>query len=388
MNRRRFLGIGAAAGLAFAQKKPREEAVTAAATRAATPRVSIVASNFRGSEEHDGTKIPGLTDPRPMDAELTAAQIEAMVCKALDLGSPVQGGIASIISPDDWVVIKTNIASCHGLGPEAHDGGAHQPYLAGSVADLRVVNSLLQYLVEHKCGARITIAEGSAEWLPVERSKSAVDGWTSTWGGAFGGLSYRGMVDDFARRYSGIRFEIVDLNFDQSVDLPVPGKSSRQYTIPKTIQQCDRLISVAPLKTHSLMGVSLSMQNYFGIAPGAKYGFPKDALFKLGPPDDVLLDLFSYHPADYAIAGGCWGIEGGAPEARSVHHNVIVAGASALSVDAVAAGVMGFSPASLPYLNLAEKRGFGVADPDVIWIRGNDIDEARRAFKKPSSFPG
>jgi uncharacterized protein (DUF362 family) len=100
----------------------------------------------------------------------------------------------------------------------------------------------------------------------------------------------------------------------------------------------------------------------------------------------VLVDLFSFHPADYALLGGSWGVEGDgphAPGARSVHHNVIIAGANADSVDAVAAAVMGFKPASLPYLAMAEKRGFGVADPDVVWIRGNDIEEAHKEFQKP-----
>jgi len=54
--------------------------------------------------------------------------------------------------------------------------GAHHPYLAGTVTDLRVIQALVEYMTEHKYGPRITIAEGSGEWLPVERSKSPVDG--------------------------------------------------------------------------------------------------------------------------------------------------------------------------------------------------------------------
>jgi hypothetical protein len=107
-----------------------------------------------------------------MDAELTREQIKAMVVRAIELGSPIKGGMGSIIGPEDWVVIKPNIVSCYGLGPDVHDGGAHHQYLGGSVTDLRVIQSLIQYLVDHKCGARITIAEGSGEWLPKDRSKS------------------------------------------------------------------------------------------------------------------------------------------------------------------------------------------------------------------------
>jgi uncharacterized protein (DUF362 family) len=102
-----------------------------------------------------------------------------------------------------------------------------------------------------------------------------------------------------------------------------------------------------------------------------------------------MIDLFSYHPADFALAGGCWGLEGDGPDgpgASSVHHNVVIAGARAISVDAVAAAVMGFNPAGLPFLALGDRKGFGTSELDAIWTRGNDIDEARRNFRKPSRW--
>ena len=132
---------------------------------------------------------------------------------------------------------------------------------------------------------------------------------------------------------------------------------------------------MAPLATSEQTGVSLSVANYWGIAPGAHYGFPKTGLLKLGPPDEVLLNLFSYHPADYAIVGGAWGVEAGG---RPVHHNVLVAGANAVSVDAVGAAIMGFDPAKVAHLALAQRRGFGDADLGPIWTRGNEIEQARR----------
>jgi uncharacterized protein (DUF362 family) len=107
------------------------------------------------------------------------------------------------------------------------------------------------------------------------------------------------------------------------------------------------LITIAPLKTDSVTGVSLSVKNYLGIAPGSKYGFPKAGLLKLGTPDEVMIDVFSYHPSDFTIAGGCWGVEGDGPDgpgASSVHHNIVIAGVKAVCVDAVGAAVMGFNP--------------------------------------------
>ncbi|MBM3746634.1 MAG: DUF362 domain-containing protein [Acidobacteria bacterium] len=397
MQRRRFLSLGLAASLAAAQQKPtqKEEAVTAGATADESPRVGIVRSDFTGSEDHDGTQIPGLADLQPTDKELTDAQLEAMVRKALEIGSPRQGGLPSLVAPDDWVVIKPNIETCHGLGPETRDGGAHHPYIHGSVTDPRIVRTLIAFLLQNKCGRRFTIAEGSGQWLPKEKSKSLVDGWSTDWGGAYGGWSYRKMVEDFSVRYPGIRFELVDLNFDETVELPVPegglakNNPGGTYHIPKTIQQCDRLISVAPLQTHSRTGAALSITNYLGIGPGSKYGFPKEGLHKLGTLDEVAVDLFSYHPAEYAILGGMWGLEGDgphAPGARSVRFNVIIAGANAVAVDAVGAAMMGLDLGRIQHLRLAERKGYGGWDLPLIWTRGNDVDESHRVFRPPAGW--
>jgi uncharacterized protein (DUF362 family) len=237
-----------------------------------------------------------------------------------------------------------------------------------------VVRSLIEFLVEHKCGARFTIAEGPDGGQPSERSKAGVNGWSTEWGGEFGGLSYDKMIREVSQKYSKIAFDRVDLNFDEAIPLPLHGKTLT-YFVPKTIQQCDRVITVAPLATSEQFGVSLGVANYWGIAPGAHYGFPKTGLLKLGQPEEVLVDLFSYHPADYAIVGGGWGVEGGG---RSVHHNVLLAGTNAVSVDAVGAAIMGFEPTKVAHLALAQRRGFGVADLGPIWTRGNEIEQARR----------
>jgi len=199
--------------------------------RGHNPSRGIVLSSFTGSEDHDGTKIQGLADPSPVDADLSAGQIDAMLRKAISLGTTRRGGLASIVASDDWVVIKPRIQT--------------DPYLRGSVTDLRVVRSLIEFLVEHKCGARFTIAEGP-------ESKAAADGWTS----------YDNMIRELSRKYPKLAFDRVDLNFDEAIELPLRGKALA-YFIPKTIQQCDRIISVAPLATSERTGVSLSVANYW-----------------------------------------------------------------------------------------------------------------------------
>lgn len=385
MRRREFLSLPAAGALLAQQKK--QDEVIATATQDTTPRVSIVLSSFKEGADHDGTRLPGLNDPRPADADLSTDQIQAMVRKAIDLAALRAKTFADAVQEEDWVVIKTHIPTCYGL--DEQDGRKLPPYIPGTVTDPRIVRAVIHYLVEHKKGLRFTLVEGSPYWMPAERAKSATDGWSTDWGGTFGGLSYRTMIDELSRAHRGIRFEILDLNFAETVELPAPANPGKTYAVPKVIQQCDRLISIAPLKTDASTGVSLSMKNYLGIAPGSKYGFPKDGLGKMGKPDEVIVDLFSYHPADFAVLGGSWGIEGEGPEgpgAASVHHNLVLAGMAAPCVDAVAATLMGFDPTSLPFLRLAEEQGFGIHDVAMIWTRGNEIEEAKREFRKPKDW--
>jgi uncharacterized protein (DUF362 family) len=380
VGRREFLSL-LAAWPALAQQK--QDTVIATATQDQTPRVGIVLSSFAGGEEHDGTKLAGLPDPRPVDADLDEKFIDVWVRKAIEMGSTRAAELRQMIEPEDWVVIKTNIS--------ASGGGTGLKFMPGSITDLRVVRAVLRYLGEHNCGARISLVEGSEYWQPAERAQGGVDGWSSDWGGAFGGLSYRSMIQELSKQFPKIRFEIADANFAPSSDLPGPGRTGAPvYTIARVLQQCDKLISIAPLQTDRRTGVALTFHNYVGFAPGSKYGFPKEGLWKLGAPEQVVVDLFNFHPADFCILGGPAGLEGDAPDGggrSTVRHNLLVTGAKAVSVDAVAAALMGYDPATIPYLQLGEELGaYGTSQVDYVWTRGDEIDKARRPFRKPSGW--
>jgi hypothetical protein len=331
MFRRSFLMTGAGALAALAQQNPGDkkpdDTHVAGATQDPTPRVGIVLSSFKQGEEHDGTKIPGLTDPQAPGADLTPAQLDAMVRKAIDLAAGRHAEFWETVEPEDWIVVKT-----------------------GSRTDPRIVGGAISYLAERKRGLRFTVIDR----LPQ--------------GGEWG-QEYRKLVSDLGTNFSGVRFELLDLNTAPTSDLPVPDRPRVTYGVPKIVPQCDRLISIAPLATDPALGVSLSVGNYANIST------------KPVATNEALIDLLSYRPADLALVGGCWGVEG---DGTPVHHNVLISGMKAVAVDSVAASVMGFKPADLPYLALGKNRGFGSWDPDEIWIRGNEIEEARREFKKPA----
>lgn len=297
MLRRNFLLTGAGAMVAFAQQKQEEkkdeDTTIAGATQDPTPRVGILLSNFKEGEEHDGTKITGLKDPQPPGAELTAAQFEAWVRKSIDLGSRKSAEVYQVIEPEDWIVLKT------------------QPR-----TDPRIVGIAISYLAEHKRGLRFTV---------VDRLAQGAD-WTP---------EYRKLAADLSAKFPKIRLELVDLKTAAMADVAVADRPEATYSIPKIIQQCDRLITIAPLATDPKLGVSLSVGNYANLAA------------KPATTDEGLIDLLSYRDADLALVGGSVGYEG---DGTQVRHNVLISGMKAVAVDSIAASVMGFKPADLPYL--------------------------------------
>jgi uncharacterized protein (DUF362 family) len=355
--RRGLLGLAAPA--AWAEEKPLHESVTASATRDSVPRVGVVMSSFRGGQEHDGTKIPGLAEPRPPDAELTDEQLDALVLKALDLGllnrRPRRLSEEGDTSKD-WVVILVR----------GEDGPP------GSGTDPRVVRTVVRSLVEHGRGKRFTIARGSAGRL---------NGFSGEW---------PKLAGDIRRTAPAARIELLDLNDDEWIEAPTFDRCfasrnpSGAYAVARTIRECDMLVSVAPLATDPLTGVGLAASNFWGIAPGGRYGYPKDKLLALGTPEEVLLDLYLHRPSRFNVLSGTTAVEG---EGDSpLRHNVVVAGSSTTAVDAVGAAVMGFEPEKLPLLGLFEKRGQGIRDIYSIWTRGNEVEEVVRKFRRPARW--
>ena len=148
----------------------------------------------------------------------------------------------------------------------------------------------------------------------------------------------------------------------QMLEMPVEGRvfntqnPTGLYKIPRALRECDKLISLAPLATHPAAAIALTFLNYLNFSPNPP-----------GNPALAALDIFSFHPADYAILAP-------SPNPR---HNVLIAGNNATAVDAVGGAVLGLDSASIPHLELAAQRGYGVNEAYSIWTRGEEIDEVK-----------
>lgn len=356
------------------ENKPREW-VTTTASRDTAPRVGLIPSFFKGGEEMDGRKIRPLSQPAPLTAALSAGQLEDMLRLAVELGGGRRGGLATAIGSDDWVVVKVSMAQCPG------SAGFH----AGTVTDPRLAGALLRYLAARRLGKRFSIVEA----LPCQPGAGAASLWDSTWEGKFDGVSYRSLVNSLSKQYPALRLELIDLHRVPALQMPVEGRVfSKQnpdglYRIPRILRECDKVISIAPLATMAGPGVALSLINYLSFFLD---GRQTPAAGRLTEASEMAVDLFSFHPAEYAIVGGSLAAEADGPaslQTRMRRYNVVIAGTNAPAVDAVAAAVMGFDSTTIRHLELAVQRGYGLNDAYSIWTRGAEIDEVKAEFQRP-----
>ncbi|UCE19040.1 MAG: DUF362 domain-containing protein [Gemmatimonadota bacterium] len=313
----------------------------------------------------------------PLESDLTYEQVDAVTRLAVQRA----GGLDSIIQPGDWVVLKPNIVTFYG---QPHPDG----WIRGQDTDLRVIRSLIQQLIEEGDASRITVAEGGV-WRRTEdrRCSEETDGWKVHWP-HFGNLSYEDMIAELDAMYAAVHIDLVDLNYDDyTSNVPVPGGGFAldSYSVPNTILNCDRLISVAAMKTHHRTGVSLTHKNYVGIAPAQVYG--AGGWSKWGLPHDmierVVCDLFSYHPADLGLIECFWGTEGYGPQwGNPIKRNMVLASTDPVAVDAVGAYIMGFNPWDIDHLHWSHNKGYGFNDLNNIILNGSEWDAIMHDFEK------
>lgn len=180
----------------------------------------------------------------------------------------------------------------------------------------------------------------------------------------------------------GVRF--VDLNRDDLVLTPLAGGYSTIGSLwaPKTIADAGLLVSMPKLKTHHWTTVSLSLKNLFGIVPGSRYGWPKNILHWHSIPLSILALQATFKPG-FAIVDGVVGMEGDGPVLGTpVPAGVVVMGSEGVSVDTVAAEVMGIPAADVDHLRFAGFTGLGVTDLGRIEILGTPLAAARRRFQR------
>jgi uncharacterized protein (DUF362 family) len=184
--------------------------------------------------------------------------------------------------------------------------------------------------------------------------------------------------------FAGFESMFTDLNLDEvsSVTLSKPVSRLRQIYLPRTALGADLIVSMPKMKTHHWVGATLSMKNFFGLIPGAVYGWPKNILHWAGI-DECIADLHTAFSRHFALVDGIVGMEGNGPiQGRPKAAGVIVAGSDMVAVDATCCRIMQIDPARIEYLKLAG----GAPEESQVRQLGESIESVRTPFELLPKF--
>ena len=185
-------------------------------------------------------------------------------------------------------------------------------------------------------------------------------------------FNYRHILDEF-----GIRMIDSSLPPFATYEVPEGGCMFDRYTLNGIFAEADEFISIAKLKNHAFMGVTLTLKNLFGLPPMIPpEGRSRSYFHHLIRLSYVLPDLglitrpcLNIVDALTGQSGREWGGEGRIA-------NALIAGDHPVATDACCTHLMGHDPqADWPtppfrrdrnHLLIAAQRGFGTVDLDEI----------------------
>ena len=148
----------------------------------------------------------------------------------------------------------------------------------------------------------------------------------------------------------------------------------------RTVLTSDFIVSMPKVETHHWAGVTLSMKNLLGVAPGTAYGWPKNLLHWNGI-DQSIIDTDAAVPAHFVIADGIIGMEGNGPPLQGSPRNLgrIVLADDPVAADFVSTRLMGLNPLRVNYLaQAAEFLGNGT--PERIVHLGEGLPTTMQPF--------
>ena len=185
-------------------------------------------------------------------------------------------------------------------------------------------------------------------------------------------FNYRYILDDFGVRY-------VDSNLPPFATYDVPGGGCMfdRYLLNAIFAEADEVVSIAKMKNHAFMGITLTLKNLFGLPPMIPpEGRTRSYYHHLIRLSYVLPDLGLITKPRLNIVEaltGQWGREWGG-EGRIC--NALMAGDHPVATDACGMTLMGHDPHSdwptppfrrdRNHLLIAAKRGFGTVDLNEI----------------------
>ncbi len=187
------------------------------------------------------------------------------------------------------------------------------------------------------------------------------------------------------------KVKLVDLNAGPSKNYYVFGREQNPQPVRIISSFFDPdvyVISLARMKTHDCVLVTLSLKNVLMAAPLNDYKrSDKGYLHGPAPAVNDILHFNLFHLAhkvwpDLAVIDGFEAMEGDGPAwGTPFEAKVGLASTDPLAADMVAAKIMGFDSQKILYLRAMREGGLGQGDPEKISLLGTPIDQCLYKFK-------
>jgi len=259
--------------------------------------------------------------------------------------------------------------------------------ILGSISDKRIL--IKPNIVLADCAACVTHVDAMRAVLDFlsPHVKSQILIGESSVHNTTEGFKYNG----YLRLEKEYNAKLMDLNLDKfqyRYVLGLDNKPSRIRIINTFLDPDFYVISVARMKTHNYVFVTLSIKNVIMASPLNDYKkSDKGLMHQAGPARHDLLHYNMFHIGqevfpDLAVIDGFIGIEGNGPAwGAPIASHVALASRDAVAADITATRVMGFDPRIVNYLNAMAEAGMGQGDTDKIQLLGTPLEQCITKYK-------
>jgi uncharacterized protein (DUF362 family) len=274
--------------------------------------------------------------------------------------------------------------------------------IAAAIGNKRVIVKPNNVIIDRPlCASHADNLEGILEFLKSIGKTNVAIAESPANGSALDGFANYG-YNKFAGKYGAKLINLDTEGFEvlQCIDekdfQPHPCRMSKLMLDPNNY-----IISAAKLKTHDLVGITLSLKNIVvgapikdpgaGLRGGGGGGRSDKRLTHGGGTHGINYNLFALSPKLHphlAVIDGYEGMEGTGPvNGTPVDHKVCVASLDWLAADRVAAELMGVDVGKIGYLTFCIQAGDrGEGDLSKIEILGPAIKDHAKTYQLPKTW--
>lgn len=177
------------------------------------------------------------------------------------------------------------------------------------------------------------------------------------------------------------------LNYDVDYTMcNIEGEKIKNIEIINPILQADLVINMAKIKTHSMMNLTASTKNLFGIIPGTRKAEIHSRFEKYEDFANAMIDISKYITKQIIIVDGILALEGNGPSAGDPKHlGIIMAGDNQFEIDYSIMKIIGMKLEDAYIVNESIKRK--LLDVNNIDVIGENIESVKCLdFKFPDTI--